>query len=235
MKKSSLFAVFALLVLLTVSAQQQSVYRTETEKHIVWQPGVKLTFDMFQNTQPSASDTAMMHRDNRQSLPYLGFWDVLDVPKKKSWKDLHEQAYFCAAFSKFQSFVVVRDSFDLAVAQMQWDIMELGTRMSRMFLDSQQTNAEESLGCPVTGVVYTFYSTAAAKGRDFYGSLSKALLDNVLVPRDQEKLVEYRRFVDEMLASTAKFATRPEEAWRLLSEKPTQPGLKRAKKVVGPL
>ena len=222
---------------LTIAAQKESAYQTENDKHIIWQPGVKLTFDMFQNTQPNAHDLAVIEKEHRHSLPYLGFWKVLDVPKKKSgWrKGVKEHPYFCAAFSKFQSFVVVRDSFDLEVAQIQWDILELGTRRSRMILDSLQTTAEAESGGPVTGLVSIYFYTAGTIGEELYQGFMKTFLKEAAIPRNHEKLLEYRKFVDEMLDQTSKFATRPEEAWRFLSEKPIQSDLKMPENIIGDL
>ena len=222
---------------LTVSAQKESAYQTENDKHIIWQPGVKLTFDMFQNTQPNAHDLAVIEKEHRHSLPYLGFWKVLDVPKKKSgWrKGVKEHPYFCAAFSKFQSFVVVRDSFDLEVAQMQWDILELGTRRSRMILDSLQTAAEAEAGGPVTGLISIYFYTAAKIGEELYQGFMKTVLTEAAIPRDHEKLLNHRQFVDEMLNLTSEFATSPEEAWRFLSNKPVQSDLKMPENIIGDL
>jgi len=237
MLRPSFFLVL-LFSCLTAVAQKESVYQTENEKHIIWQPGVKLTFDMFQNTQPNEHDLAVIEKEHRQSLPYLGFWKVLDVPKKKSgwWNGVGEHPYFCAAFSKFQSFVVVRDSFDLEVAQLQWDIMELGTRHSRMILDSLQTTAvAEAGGKRVTGLISIYFYTAAKRGEELCNGYSKTVLTEAAIPRDHEKLLNHRKFVDEMLEQTSEYATRPEEAWRLLSQEPIQPDLKMAEKITGDL
>jgi|GEM_PF-841795 len=229
--------IVLLFCCLTLTAQEEPIYQTENEKHIIWQPGVKLTFDMFQNTHPNAHDLAAIEKEHRHSLPYLGFWKVLDVPKKKSgWrKGIKEQAYFCAAFSKFQSFIVVRDSFDLEVAQIQWDILELGTRYSRIILDSLQMTAEAETGGPVTGLVSIYFFTAGTKGEELYNGFMKTFLKEAAIPRNHEKLLEYRKFVDEMLDQTSKFATRSEEAWRFLSDKPIQSNLKMAKNIIGDL
>lgn len=222
---------------LTTTAQQTPASIYETEDYIVWQPSVKLTFEMFRNTNPSTSDKELMSKDHRQSLPYLGFWKILDVPKRKSgWKKgIYEQAYFCATFSKFQSCMVVRDSFDLQVAQLQWDILELGTRRSRMILDSLQTMSEKQAGMKLSGVVATYYSTAAAQGEEMYLGFSKTFLQDLLPSRNQEKLLEYRKFMDEMLENTSKYATNLEEAERLLFKKPLSSQLKQAETIIGDL
>ncbi|MBP5676813.1 MAG: hypothetical protein J6W94_07395, partial [Bacteroidales bacterium] len=45
-------------------AKEPRKYITETDKYIVWQPGVKLTFDMFMKNEPTDKDLKSMKDDN---------------------------------------------------------------------------------------------------------------------------------------------------------------------------
>ena len=47
--------------------------------------------------------------------------------------------------------------------------------------------------------------------------------------------IKYRGLLDELLLSTADYATTPEEAERLLLKKPIDKNLKQAKNVIGDL
>ena len=229
------YLLFLLLVVSCISAmsQEQRSYITETDKYIVWQPGTKLTFEMFEKKDPTERDLQGMESDHRNSVPYLGFWRVLDIPKKKNgWKKGQKgEAYFCATFSKFQSYMAVPDTFELQLVQAQWDLCELGTRVSRMFLDSLQT----LMGPSTTGIAESFFTTSNNCGKDAYLRLSYEFLRDVVLPKDHEKYQKYRIMLDGMLDATSEFATRPEEAERLLLKKPTKKHLKQAKEVEGNL
>ena len=206
MKK--IYALLALFCPLMVFSQV--TYVTEDEKHCIWQPGVKLTFEMFENTNPDSANIRSMKEHNRQLIPFTGFWHVVDIHKvpkmkkkerKKLW--LPDKGYFCAPFSKFQSCIIARDSFDLKCAQLIWDAKELGTRVSRMWLD----NLEKKIGGPSDNLYTMYLMTAAKEGKDYSDYVIYQILSKVQIPRDQDKYLEYRRKIDEELESTSKFAT----------------------------
>lgn len=233
MKKNiSLF--FVLFCPLIVCSQIS--YITENENYCIWQPGVQLTFEMFRNISPDTADIRAMKNDNRQLMPYLGFWKVVDVPKKKSgWKKGQtEKGYLCAAFSKYQSCILARDSFDLKCAQLQWDALELGTRSSRMHLDSLRIKTETNEST-VDNFLSFYFMTAVDAGQNFYNLLSYNILHEVVLPRNREKYSEYRHLIDRMLEESKQYSTSKEEATRLLIGKPIEPHLKEAKYIVGDL
>ena len=209
----------------------------ETETHIAWQPNVKLTFDMFQKSEPTETDLKGMQSDNRSSVPYLGFYRALDVPKKRNgWKKgQFEKAYFCATFSKFLSYMAERDTFDLQLAQAQWDILELATRKSRAMLADLQHRFDSISNGPTSGIVSLFYETAYQEGYDFFTQASYIFLKEVVVPRDKEQFLMHREELDNLLEEMADYATTPEEAERLLYGKPLEKYLTPAKTFIGDL
>lgn len=225
------------LLPLEAIAQEARTYVTETVDYIAWRPDVKLTFDMFKKSAPNEKDTKIMQDDNRKCVPYLGFYRVLDEPRNLSgWKKgQFEKAYYCAMFSKHQSYMAERDTFDLQLAQAQWDILEFGTRTSRMFLDSLQHYFDSCSGVATSGVVSIFYETASKQGEELYGKLSHSFFKEVILPRDREMYTKYRELLDDFLSGTAPYATSPEEAERLLFKKPLEKYLKPARTVIGDL
>ena len=56
MKQILLSLLFLMIVQGSLCAQERT-YITETDDYIAWQPGVKLTFDMFKNPKPSEKDS----------------------------------------------------------------------------------------------------------------------------------------------------------------------------------
>ena len=229
MKKILLF----ILIVFSLKAFSQVTYITENDKYCIWQPGVKLTFEMFENTNPDTTSVRIMKDENRHLMPFFGFWHIVDVPIKKStrrhWKQ--DKGYLCAAFSKFQSCIVERDSFDLKCAQLQWDAAELGTRFCRMYIDSTQIN----LGSKIDNLNTMFMMTAVGIGEKMFHGLLYKIIKEVQVPRDQEMYLNYRRTIDDLLNQTAQYATTPEEATRLLKRKPIDPKFKQAEQIADDL
>lgn len=228
--------LFLLVALCALPLQaQERKYITETDDYIIWQPGVKLTFDMFKNTAPTEKALSDMRLDNKKHLSYRRFCGVLDVPKKKSWKKGHyaEKAYFAAKFSKFQSYMAERDSFELQVAQTEWDICELATRKCRSLLDSIQIDHDSINGVHTTGVVSIYYYTVYVDGADLYYNFLSAFYNEVVKPHDSERLKEFREFINALLEETAYYATTPEEAERFLFHVPVDENLMQAKQTVG--
>ena len=94
MKK--LFTLIALIVSI------QCFVQIETEPHVIWQPGAKLTFDMFQGTPADSAYAKKLTDINVYHQVATGFWAVLDVPdSKRGWKKgMVEKYCFCAAMEK---------------------------------------------------------------------------------------------------------------------------------------
>lgn len=238
-KINNMKKIFALLSLFCpLMAFSQETFVTENEKCCIWQPGAKLTFEMFENTNPDSADIRDMQRENRQMILYTGICHVVDVPivpkvkkrvRKKLW--LPDKGYFAAVFSKYQSCIFGRDSFDLKCAQLAWDARELGTRVSRIWLD----NLEKKIGGASDNLYTVYLMTAASEGKEYSNYLLSEILHNVLIPRDQDKYLEYRRKIDEELERTSKFATSKEEATRLILGRPIDPNMEQAESIVGVL
>lgn len=231
--------IFAFLSLFCpLMAFSQETFVTENEKCCIWQPGAKLTFEMFENTNPDTADVRIMKDMNSQLMAYTFLAFVVDVSKvpnvkkrerKKLW--LPDKGYLAAEFSKSWSCIMGRDSFDLKCAQLIWDTQELSTRVSRIWLD----DLEKKIGGPSDNLYTVYLRTAVDVGREYFGQLLSRIIDNVQTPRDQDKYLEYRRFLDEELERTSKFATSKEEATRLLLGKPIDPNMEQAESIVGVL
>lgn len=237
--KQILLSLFFLMIVQGSLCAQERTYITETDDYIAWQPGVKLTFDMFKNPKPSEKDSVIMAKYGLKAGRYTGFYYILDVPKKArrkgGWKDgLGEKAYFCAMFSKHQSWMSVRDSFELQMSQVIWDIEEWGTRLSRKYLSDMEKQFQEANGGhKSTGVISIFYVDACRHGRKWKKQLMNEFIHNVVFPSDTTKYHEYRKMVDELLADTQDYASTPEEAERFLLNKPVDPRYKKADFTMG--
>ena len=214
MKK--LFILFALFV------SVQSFAQIETDTHVFWQPGAKLTFDMFQGNLP---DSVSMKKMTDMSYYFeisKGFWAALDIPKsKRGWKNgMVEKYYFCAAMDKKNSFFIVRDSTELKYAQLVFDICELSTRISRRNLDQFVASINEDIDKPVNGAILIQYMTCLNDGKQFGKEATHALYVNVIGTHNEAEYQKFRSMIDDLLEELESYATSEEEIRRLISEKP---------------
>ena len=194
----------------------------ETETHAFWQPGAKLTFEMFQGTPADSAQVKKVTDVNIFFEIAAGFWSVLDVPA--SQKDLKrgkmEKPYFCAALDKGASFWIVRDSTELKYAQLVWDLVELSTRITRRNLTEFDRKLNEGLRKPAAGGIAMHFQTAVNDGKEFGREATFAFFGEAVTTRDEEAFRKWRDYVDTQLHALEAYATREEEIQRLISETP---------------
>ena len=217
-----LLAFILLVVSLDCFAQ------VETDRYVIWQPGAKLTFEMFQG---HPLDSAQVKRFSDLHIYHAiatGFWSVLDMPEPEGWEEGWEEKYsFCAAMDKQNSFFIVRDSTELKYAQLLWDVCELATRISRKNLVQFVDSIHEGLDYRANGAIAIQYMTCLNDGKEFGYGLTMAIIDEVITTHDEATYQKVRDFVDARLEELSAFATTEEEIDRLLTDKP-QDGYKRA-------
>ncbi len=213
-----------IITLLALLASISCFAQIETETHVFWQPGAKLTFDMFQGAPADSAYAKKLTDINVYHQVATGFWAVLDVPNsKRGWKKgLVEKYYFCAAMEKGQSFFIVRDSTELKYAQLIWDICELATRISRRNLDQFVSSVNEGLKKPANGAISIQYMTCLNDGREFGREVTHALFDDVITTHDENEYQKYRSQIDSLLQELEPYATTEEEINRLITEKPEE-------------
>ena len=178
-----------LFILIALFVSVQSFAQIETDTHVFWQPGAKLTFEMFQGTAPDSSYVKKLTDLNIYHQIATGFWAALDVPKsKKGWKKgMMEKYYFCSAMEKGNSFFIVKDSTELKYAQLIWDICEVATRISRRNLDQFVSSLNEGLDKPANGGASIQYMTCLNDGRQFGKEVTHTLFDKVITTHNENE------------------------------------------------
>ena len=209
-----------LFILIALFVSVQSFAQIETDTHVFWQPGAKLTFEMFQGTAPDSSYVKKLTDLNIYHQIATGFWAALDVPKsKKGWKKgMMEKYYFCSAMEKGNSFFIVKDSTELKYAQLIWDICEVATRISRRNLDQFVSSLNEGLDKPANGGASIQYMTCLNDGRQFGKEVTHALFDKVITTHNEEEYIQFRAQIDSLLQELEAYATTEEEIRRLISD-----------------
>ena len=208
-----------LFILIALFVSVQSFAQIETDTHVFWQPGAKLTFEMFQGTAPDSPYVKKLTDLNIYHQIATGFWAALDVPKsKEGWKKgMMEKYYFCSAMEKGNSFFIVKDSTELKYAQLIWDICEVATRISRRNLDQFVSSLNEDLDKPANGGASIQYMTCLNDGRQFGKEVTHALFDKVITTHNEEEYIQFRAQIDSLLQELAAYATTEEEIRRLIS------------------
>lgn len=219
MKRAILFILISMFPLMSYAQR-------DNDRYVIWQPEVKLTFDMFQGVP---ADSAQFEKLKSMGIGHVlskGLWAVLDVPKtKKGWKTMFEKAYFCAAVDKSESYWIIRDSTELLFAQLLWDTCELSARVARKNLSDYEKQMNDTISektesnKPTNGIIATFYMTALNDGKEFGRTLANSIV-HISTTRDMEKYQEYRQMVEELLDELSEYATAPVEIERLMSGKP---------------
>lgn len=222
-----------LLTILLLTAFYHCNAQYETDTHIIWQPGVKLTFEMFQGAPSDSAFVQKLKGLNIYHQVAIGFWSALDVPdSRRGWKTMSEKYSFCAAMDKTQSFFIVRDSTELKYAQLIWDICEVATRISRKNLVVFEKEANDGLSKNANGIISIQYMTCLNDGKQFGREVTQALFDEVITTHDEEAYRKYRSQIDSLLQELEEYATTEEEIQRLLSDSPTA-GYKLAPTLMG--
>lgn len=225
-----------LFILIALFLSFECFAQIETDTHVFWQPGVKLTFDMFQGT-PSDAVVKSLTDQNLFHEQYLGLWGCLDVPKsKREWKKgMEEKPHFCAAMDKKNSFLIVRDSTELKYAQLCFDACEVAARVARMNLAERVDSVKKDIpGGKVNGVIYIWFETCLNDGEMVKKGLLNLFMTNVIKPRNEEEYNECRRLLDNKLKALEEYATTPEEIQRFISGKPDK-GYKLSDTAIGDL
>jgi hypothetical protein len=204
-------------------------YTTEDSTHIIWQPGMNLSFEDFQGI-PSEKEMDMFRKYNLTASAAIGIWSVLNVPKKKRDRGKkREKVYFAPAFSKVGSSAISPDSMQIAIQEVYFDIAELSARWARRELQSMQYKMNGY------GTLYIMYTTVEKDMQDKYRQMIGVYTKEVIVEKKPGAYESWSAFYDEMLEETKEWATTPEECHRQLTGKPTEPGYEKSPTVAGPI
>ena len=216
--------IFLVLCALAIHLNAQTVYLTENEKNIYWQPNATINFSDYQ----AKTDTCVKYNKKYglQMSSNIGFRGVVDVPSKKRMK-VFDKFYLAPVFCKNCSCILSEDTLELKVDRLVFDIAEVCVRNARKELLELQSkiNADNT---------YTMFFTSIRNKweenmRKFIGSA----FGEILIEKKDNAYVEWRQMIDEFLQQTEQYATRPEDCYRFILGKPIEKGYKMAKTVAG--
>ena len=193
-------------------------YQTTDSVHIFWQPETKLTIKDYQGDTISKIMDVLRKYDFYSSAS-VGIFTILDIPKKKRNRGKNpEIVYIAPAFEKTTSFTISNDTMQILMQNMFFDINELCARRARKKLQKLQDTLQ------AYGVLTIFFETVKAEMNkeriDFYHSY----FNSVYVEKKEGSYYSWRNLVDKLLLETNEWATKPEDCYRFIKNKPIVEG-----------
>ena len=194
----------------------QNNYPTRDSIHIFWQPNLKITYNDYK-----CDTTKERIKDMKQYGYYasasIGIWSVLDIPKKK--KDRYkkfEKVYFAPAFERTTSAAIKNDSLQIAMQNILLDINEICARWARRELNSwkERTNA--------TGAISLRYLCVKKQMIKKSEKMRNGFIKQAFIQKKDSAFLKWRLTIDSILNETSKWATTPEECYRLMTGKPIE-------------
>lgn len=219
---------------LNINIYAQKAYPTESETHIFWQPKQKILASDFLGGNPSGSQFDRDMKFGRNTIPCLGIFLKVDVPRNYK-KNKLEKVYFAPAFQRSCSYLLDKDTSNLRDAQLLFDIYELATRTARkliwsthaqMAIESDSTLIEFISNNPDTIFITGIGNIFAARARDSALNLANQMMYSYLsdlyfyVDSTSASYEEWRSLVDDGLNQHERFATKPEDCYRMIIGKP---------------
>lgn len=223
----STLSCIAVVASLSIHAQSAT---TETERYVFWLEDREIGFEDFKSPGDSAIE-AKLTPLGIHAVASVGLWWVMDVPKKKRDRGrLLEKVYMAPAFDKSESYMLVRDSFQLKTQILYFDILEVLARHARRQLQA----ISDSMG-HYYGTSWIMCSTIMGDTKEMQKKVYDSYTREVLIERVEGAYEEWRRNIDEALNETVQWATKEEERERFIRQEPILPGYIRSPDILGPM
>jgi hypothetical protein len=231
MKRSIIIKLIASFVFqINIAFGQVPELITESETHIYWQPNRKLTLTDFKGTPP-LSEIKYCEEKGACVVPCHGLFVKVDIPKNYR-KNKLEKVYYAPAFEKACSYIM-GDTKDVRDAQIQFDMLELSSRIARKLLrdyhdymasTSDSNNFQIIKQNPDTILITGVGTSLAWHARDsawtFYQDISTSYIRSMYFNEKKKTYEEWRKLVDELLEKYKMYATRPDECYRIIKKQP---------------
>lgn len=211
MRKTFKILMILFLGISNLKAQQG---RLESERFLYWQVDTKISYDDFKQ-KPDSIGIKLCEKYGTKSLSNVQIHSILDYPKNaRKIKTLKEKIYFAPSFCKECSMMVQKDSFELEMAQMYFDIAEYCSRRARQdvkYLDSlNYKNGFAAAAFP--GIVDKMYKMMG----EMYGAFGR----QVSIDKKPGAYKKWRSDCDKLLIQTKDYATSNDECMRFINKKP---------------
>jgi hypothetical protein len=208
------FIKILILIFLGINNLKAQNDRIESDGFLYWQFNTKISFIDFKHPVDSVG-IKLCEEYGTKSLSNVQIHSVMDYPKKaRKIKSLKEKIYFAPVFCKNCSMILEKDTNELKMAQMYFDIAEYCSRRARQNI-LQLDSLNEGNGFTATafpGIVNHMYKMMG----EMFGDFSRQVkIDKI--PGAYDK---WRSDCDKLLFETINFATTKKECMRFIKKKP---------------
>jgi hypothetical protein len=217
--------LIAVLSTLSIILKAQTIYFTEDDKSIYWQPNTRIDFSDYQ----SKSDSDCVKYNNKYGFltsASIGFRGIVDIPKRKGKFD---KFYLAPVFCKDCSCLLTQDSLSLKTDQLMFDMAEACARGARKELIERQTRMKSD------NTYAMFFTTISNSWEDRLRSYFGTIIREVLYEKKDSAYFKWRQTVNKLLEQSESFATKPEDCYRFILNKPLEKNYKMAERIMGDL
>jgi hypothetical protein len=220
-------SILFLQIMIISNCLAQPKYVTDDSAHIFWQPNVKLTFNDFRGDSTGKYKESYK-QVGLQVMAYVGLWSILDVPSKKKERGKKlEKVYIAPAFDKINSYFITKDTTQLKIQQVYFDIAETWARWARQQLNMYQDSMKGY------GTLYIMYSTVIKDAKSKQQKMNDAYTKEVIIQKEGGAYDRWRKLIDDELNKTSSWMTSPKDCFRFISNKPIESGYEQSPTVAG--
>ena len=205
-------SLIVFLCLSTSILSAQTVYPSENDVDIYWQPNTQIDFSDYQS--PNIEECIKFNEEYGLTMSsHIGFRGVVDIPKKKR---KYDKFYIAPVFNKNCSCILSEDSLSLQVDLLLFDIAEVCARRARKeLLDLRAERNSDN--------TYTmFFTTVKNKWDEEMRAFFSSVITDILIEKKDSSYMNWREAVDDALLQTIKYATQPEDCYRFIKNEPIE-------------
>lgn len=226
--KALIFIPFCIIV---STVNGQNYLQTEDKDNLYWQPDVKINYSHFQ----SASDCLKYNEKYGLKMSAnIQLKGIVDIPKSHLSRKIkkrtgNDSVYLAPVFCKNCSCILSKDSVELEVYQLLFDVAEMCARGVRKELIETQEQMN------INNVNTMFFMTIRNKWDERMRGTWASIIQDVLIQKKDNGYAEWRKLIDELLEANKDYSTQPNEIKRLILGEPIEQDYVQAKTIIGDL
>jgi hypothetical protein len=127
------------------------------------------------------------------------------------------------------SYTLTRDTMQIAMQQLYFDIAETWARWARQQLTMYQDTMKGH------GALYIMYSTVLKEAKAGQQQMNDAYTKDVIIDKKPGAFDKWKKIVDDKLHETSSWSTKPEDCYRFIVNQPIDANYEQSPTVLGAL
>ena len=229
------FKIFIIIILsiIGIECNAQNNKKTENKNNLYWHKNVEVNYSHFQ----SESNVDCIKYNKKYGFKMSGniqLAGIVDIPKSHLSKRIrkrkgNDKAYIAPIFLKNRSCMISKDSLELMVYKLHFDVAEMSSRGMRKEL----YETKEQMG--INNVNTMFFTTTKNKWVNNMRRIWASIYQEILIQKKEGSYEKWRKLVDQILLENEKFATKLFEIDRLMKGRPVENNYIQAETIIGDL